>query len=353
MTTIRKLTTSIGALALGVALCFSAVDASAADKPVRWKMGSFFPSKLIQLGSLGKSVVKKIDLISGGNVKIKFTEPGALIPPKECFDAVGAGSVDACWSTPGYWYGRDPAFAMFSAVPFGPSAGEYMAWIYYGGGMELFQKLYKPHNIHTVVCGIIAPEGSGWFRKEIKSADDLKGLKMRFFGLGAKVMQKIGVSTQLIAGPDIYPALERGTIDATEFSMPAIDLDWGFYQIAKHAYFPGWHQQATVFDLMINQDKWDALSKSQKAIIETACGDNMREGLAEGEAIQGKALITLKSKGVIIHKWSQDILDTLEKAWLEVVAEDSARSPAFKEAWASYSKFRKEYKIWADLGYLK
>ena len=123
-------------------------------------------------------------------------------------------------------------------------------------------------------------------------------------------MQKIGVSTQLIAGPDIYPALERGTIDATEFSMPAIDLDWGFYQVAKHAYFPGWHQQATMFDVMINKKKWDALTDQQKAIIEISCGDNMREGLAEGEAIQGKALKTLKEKGVQIHKWSPEILAT-------------------------------------------
>lgn len=326
---------------------------AAAGETVRWKMGSFFPSKLIQLGSLGKTFVQKVDRMSDGSIKIKFTEPGALIPPKECFDAVGAGSVDACWSTPGYWYGRDPAFAMFAAVPFGPSAGEYMGWLYYGGGKEMFEALYKPHNIHPLICGIIAPEGSGWFRKEIKTLDDLKGLKMRFFGLGAKVMQKIGVSTQLIAGPDIYPALERGTIDATEFSMPAIDLDWGFYQIAKHAYFPGWHQQSTVFEVMVNKAKWDALSDSQQAMLEIACGDNMREGLAEGEAIQGKALKTLISKGVKIHTWSPEILAALKAAWLEVVAEDSARSENFKKVWASYSQFREEYKIWAELGYLK
>lgn len=342
----------LGAALAGVMSLGSVTGADAADK-VRWKMGSFFPSKLIQLGSLGKSFVQKVDRISGGSVKIQFTEPGALIPPKECFDAVSAGSVDACWSTPGYWYGRDPAFAMFAAVPFGPSAGEYMAWYYYGGGKKMFEELYAKHGIHTVMCGIIAPEGSGWFRKEMKTLDDLKGLKMRFFGLGAKVMQKIGVSTQLIAGPDIYPALERGTIDATEFSMPAIDLNWGFYQVAKHAYFPGWHQQATMFDVMINKKKWDALSKQQQAIIEISCGDNMREGLAEGEAIQGKALKTLKEKGVQIHKWSPEILGALQKAWLEVVEEDKKKSDNFKKVWASYSKFRSEYKIWADLGYLK
>jgi len=341
----------LGAAVVAATALTAAVPADSAER-VRWKMGSFFPSKLMQLGSLGKSFVDKVDRLSDGKFKIQFTEPGALIPPKECFDAVGAGSVDACWSTPGYWYGRDPAFALFAAVPFGPRAGEYMGWYYYGGGKALFEELYKPHNIHTVMCGVIAPEGSGWFRKEIKGIDDLKGLKMRFFGLGAKVMEKIGVSTQLIAGPDIYPALERGTIDATEFSMPAIDLDWGFYQVAKHAYFPGWHQQATMFDIMINKKKWDALTEQQKAFIEVSCGDNMREGLAEGEAVQGKALRTLKEKGVTVHKWSPEVLATLKKAWLEVVEADKARSENFKKAWASYSAFREEYKIWSDLGYL-
>ena len=188
----------------------------------KWEVS--FPANLSSSARSARSLVGKVDRASGGTLKIQFTEPGALIPPKECFDAVSAGSVDACWSTPGYWYGRDPAFAMFSAVPFGPSAGEYMAWYYYGGGKKLFEALYAPHGIHTVLCGVIAPEGSGWFRKEMKTLADLKGLKMRFFGLGAKVMQKIGVSTQLIAGADIYPALERGTIDAA--NSPCLPSIW-------------------------------------------------------------------------------------------------------------------------------
>jgi TRAP-type mannitol/chloroaromatic compound transport system substrate-binding protein len=203
------------------------------------------------------------------------------------------------------------------------------------------------------MCGVIAPEASGWFREEIKSIDDLKGLKMRFFGLGAKVMEKMGVSTQLIAGGDIYPALERGSIDATEFSMPAIDLNLGFYQIAKHYYFPGWHQQSTLFDLMMNKDKWEALSDTQKAQLEMACGDNFREGLAEGEAIQGKALVELKAKGVNIHRWPPEILDALEKAWREVAAELAAEDANFKKAWDSLQAFRAEYAVWAELGYLK
>jgi TRAP-type mannitol/chloroaromatic compound transport system substrate-binding protein len=347
------LKSTVAALALGALVGLAgAGDAAAQDKRVTLKMGSAFPSKLVQLGSLGKSLSDKVERISGGSVRLKFFEPHALVPPLEMFDAISAGSLDAAWSTPGYWFGKEKALALFSAVPFGPSAGEYLAWIYYGGGYDMMKKIYAKHNIVSLMCGVIAPEASGWFRKEIKSVDDLKGLKMRFFGLGAKVMEKVGVSTQLIAGGDIYPALERGSIDATEYSMPAIDLNLGFYQIAKHYYFPGWHQQATLFDLMIAKDKWEALSKTQQAQLEVACGDNIREGLAEGEAIQHKALAELKAKGVNIHRWPPEILNALETAWNEVAAELAAEDATFKETWNSLQKFRADYTIWKELGYL-
>ena len=321
-------------------------------KKVRWKMASTFPGSLTQLGTSGVRFQNQISKVSGKNIQIKFFEPGALVPALEVFDAVSSGSVDAGWSTPGYWAGKVPALPLFAAVPFGPSAQEYMAWIYYGGGKQLFEEIYAKHNIKGIFCGVIPPEASGWFRNEIKSIQDLKGMKMRFFGLGAKVMEKIGVSTQLIAGGDIFPALELGTIDATEFSMPAVDLDLGFYQVAKHYYFPGWHQQSTLQELMINMDKWNSLSDTQKAQIETTCGDNMRNGIAEGEAIQVDALNTLKEKGVNIHKWSDEILDALEAAWMEVVEEESNNDADFKRSWESLSLFRKEIEVWKSLGYL-
>ena len=319
---------------------------------VSWNMASAFSSKLTQLGTLGVSVSEKIARTSGGNIRLKFAEPGALVPALEMFDAVSAGALDAAWSTPGYWVGKDETFAMFSAVPFGPRAGEYLGWIYYGGGKELMDELYAERNIKSIICGVTAPEASGWFRKEITSIDDLKGLKMRFFGLGAKVMEKVGVSTQLLAGDDIFPALERGSIDATEFSMPAIDLNLGFYQVAKHYYFPGWHQQATLFELMMNLERYESLSDTQKAQIDMVCGDNVREGLAEGDAIQGAALAELQEKGVTIHRWPPEVLQALNAAWNEVANELAAANPNFKKTWESYSAFRKQYALWGDLGYL-
>ena len=324
-----------------------------ADAKVVMNMQSTYPGSLTQLGTLGKRIQDEIAAVSGGDIQIKFQEPGALVPALETFDAVSSGAVEAGWSTPGYWAGKVPSLQLFAAVPFGPRAGEYLAWYYFGGGKEMFEEIYHRHNVHSVMCGVIAPEASGWFKKPINSVDDLQGLKMRFFGLGAKVMEKMGVSTQLLAGGDIFPALELGTIDATEFSMPAIDLNLGFYQVAKHYYFPGWHQQSTLFDLMINLDLWNTLSDQQKAQIEAVCGDSIRHGLAEGEAIQPAALKELREKGVTIHRWPPEILDRLRAAWDEVVQELAASDEDFARVWESLSSFREDYQIWEELGYLE
>jgi TRAP-type mannitol/chloroaromatic compound transport system substrate-binding protein len=350
---ITKFVTATAAVAvLGVSALAWTAPANAEDKKVRWKLSSTYSSGLTQLGTLGVALSSSIERVSGGNIQLKFFEPKALVPELENFDAVAAGSVDAAWSTPGYWRSKEEALALFAAVPFGPSAGEYLAWMYHGGGIELMDEVYAKYGLKSLLCGVIAPEASGWFRKEINSVDDLKGLKMRFFGLGAKVMEKLGVSTQLLAGGDIYPALERGTIDATEFSMPAIDLKLGFHQVAKHYYFPGWHQQSTLFELLMNKEKWEALSDTQQAQLEVVCKANVTEGLAEGEAIQAKALIDLKAKGVNVHRWSPEILSTLESTWNEVAGELAAEDPTFKKVWDSLQAFRGDYKVWKELGYL-
>ena len=211
--------------------------------------------------------------MSGGTLELKFFEPGALVPALECFDAVSKGSVESCWTTPGYHTGKYPALAFFTTVPFGPQIGEFLAWKWFGGGNELRNEIYAKHNLFALDCFAIGPETSGWFRKEVKNVAELKGIKMRFFGLGAQVMQKLGVNTQLMAAADIYPALERGVIDATEFSMPTMDLALGFHQIAKNNYYPGWHQQVSVSELLMNKAEWDKLSEQHKRIIQVALND--------------------------------------------------------------------------------
>ncbi len=348
--------TLLAASLIFVAACSDApvVDEPAGEsQPVRWKMTSTFPSSLIQLGTMGKRFSDQIKKVSGGNIEIRFYEPGALAPALEGFDAVSYGAIEAGWSTSGYWAGKELGLQLFGSVPFGPDAPEYLAWFYFGGGKEIFEDIYHQHNIHSIICGITAPEASGWFKDEINTVEDFRGKKIRFFGLGARVLNKLGANSQLLAGGDIFPALELGTIDGAEFSMPAVDYDMGFYQVAKNYYFPGWHQQSTMYEVTINLDAWNSLSATQQAQIETTCGDNVRFGIAEGEALQFQAMKNLEAKGVTLHTWSPEILEALEAAWLEVVAEMSAEDENFRRGWESLSAFRRDYKVWRDKGYLK
>ena len=318
---------------------------------IRWKMASAYSSSLPQLGSLGKRLEKRLWLVSGGRIEIKFYEPGSLVPPLEMFDAVAAGAIDAAFSTPSYWEKRIPALQLFSAVPFGPSAGEYLAWIDFGGGKKMFETLYAKRGIHSIHCGIASPEGSGWFRKPVSSLEELKGMKMRFTGLGAKVMQKLGVSTQELTEGDIFVALESGVIDGVQYSMPSVDAKLGFHEMIKHYYLPGWHQPTKLIELMINADRWKGLTKTAKAQIETVCGDNIRYGLSAGEAKQFNALKTLHAKGVEIHQWSPEIMTALKESWQKVVTEESAADKQFKKVWQSLHSFRKDYAIWRELGH--
>ncbi len=345
---------------LAAAACASLVavpsvisPATAQDKKVRIQMGGAFPSSTGILGPAQNRIVKSLRDMSGGSIDIKFFEPGALVPAGQYFDAISNGSLDAAWTVTGFFTGKDIAFAMYASVPFGPGVGEYIAWMRYGGGQKLMEDLHAKYNIVPRLCGVISPEASGWFRKEIKTLDDLKGLKMRFFGLGANVMQKLGVSTQLLQAGEIFQALQLGTIDATEFSMPTMDLTLGFHQVAKFYYFPGWHQQATFNVLYFSKKKWDELSPAQKAMVDTGCTAQMMEQYAEGEAKQAGALAEIQKKGVTIKKWGPEFLKKFEDTWNEVAKEQSEKSPEFKKAWDSYAAFRESYKIWKDVGYLQ
>lgn len=314
-----------------------------------WRMASAYSSKLPQLGTLAKRASQNIWKISNGEIEIKFFGPDSLVPSSEMFDAVASGTIDAAFSTPGSWADKEPALQLFSGVPFGPSSEEYLTWAYFGGGQKLLNEIYHPYGIHSLLCGIIAAEASGWYRDSYSTPEELIGLKMRATGLGSKVLNKLGVETYDLHESNIFIALENGEIDAAEFSMPAIDLKMGFHHLAGHYYFPGWHQPSSFFELIINKDRWDTLSITNKAQIETVCGDNVRHGLAEGEALQYGALKELTEKGVTIKRWPTGILTALENAWKEVAMEQSSVNTNFKKVWRSLSDFRKDYEIWNEL----
>lgn len=341
-----RLMTSTVAVAAGLA--FASAQAQQPAK-VNWRMQSAYGSQIPHLGSSAPRFVKDVEDMTDGNFVIKHHEPGALVPTFECFDAASKGSVDACWWPAGFAAGKYPALAFFTAVPFGPQFGEFFAWKIYGNGNKLRDEIYEKHGLVAFDSVAVGGEVSGWFRKDIKSVDGLKGLKIRYFGLAAKVLQRLGVSTQLIAPADIFPALERGVIDATEFSMPTIDINMGFHQVAKFAYFPGWHQQVTVAELLMNKKTFDALPKAYKKILEVAAGSQIHLAYAESEAKQYSAMAEMRDKHKVqIKRWKDSDLAVFEKVWLEVLKEESAKDPLFKKVADDYLAFRKNYALWGD-----
>lgn len=349
--------------ALGLAAACGIGSSHANDEPkkhtsnqpspsITLDLASTFPGTMPILGNAAQNLSQKVRLASDGKVIIKFYEPGVLVPGSETVNAVARGKVAAAWAGAGWFAKNDSAFNFFSSVPFGPGMGEYLAWMHKGGGLKLARDMFHAKGVHNIPCGLIPPEASGWFRKEIRSVEDLKGLKMRFFGLGAKVMQKLGVKTLQLPPGEIPAALKSSRLDATEFSLPAMDQPLGFYKLAKYYYFPGWHQQATFFDLYVNLALWEKLSESHKAIIELACSEVQLEMIAEGEAAQWKAIEEMKAEGVEVRRWSPAILAAFDEAWNSVVEEESAANPNFKRIYDSYAEFREKYRVWHYLSYL-
>ncbi|WP_440875751.1 TRAP transporter substrate-binding protein [Thalassotalea sp. PLHSN55] len=337
------------ALAVG---SFSA--ASAEEKRILLKTPIYYNSVLPSLGSTIKYVSDNIATLSGRSLKMKIYEPNKLVNPKEILDAVSSGKVQAGYATAGNWGGKIPAARLFSSIPFGPEAPEYLAWFYHGNGNKLHQELYDNNNLNVKVqvCGVLAPETSGWFKNEITKPEDLKGLKMRFFGLGALVMEKLGVSTVGLPGGEIFPAIEKGVIDATEFSMPVVDQRIGLKKLLKYNYFPGWHQQATIMELIINKDTWNKMSARQQSVIEHLCKSATLEAIALGEAIQAPVMEENVKQGVINKYWSESMLSTFKSTWDDVVVEESAKDPEFKRIYGDLAEFRKRYDLWESNAFL-
>jgi TRAP-type mannitol/chloroaromatic compound transport system substrate-binding protein len=319
---------------------------------LNWKMPVSFAVTLPALGDTPLYVAEVAKASSGGQTVLTVYEPGKLVPPNAITDAVKDKKVEAGYTWLGYDQGKIPSAPLFSAVPFGMEPWEYTAWWYEGGGKALAEKVYAAHNTVPILCGITGPEGAGWFRNEIKSLKDLEGLKIRFAGLGGKVMQSLGASVTVLPAGEIFGALEKNAIDATEFSMPAIDEKLGFYKVAKNNYFPGWHQPFTAFHVVVHKDTWTALPKGSQASIETACTAGVLRSLSKGEAIQGAALKLFKANGVKTTSLPEPVLRELQKANDNVLAEEARRDALFKEVWESQKQFTATYQPWKQLGYL-
>ncbi len=341
----------VALVAATLAAAPSLAQAQQADA-IRWGVPMSFPSTLYALGDTMPWVAKQLETVSGGRVKMKVFEPGKLIPALAVFESVSDGKVEAGYTWMGYEVGKLPASALFGAVPFGMDSAKFIAWMYFGGGNELLRELYKPYKVVPIFCGTISPEAAGWFRKEITSPDQLKGLKFRAAGLGGKVYQKVGASVTLLPGGELFQALEKGVLDGTEFSLPSVDNQLGFYKVAKFYMLPGWHQPSTNQYLYINQAVWDALNPTTQGMIETTCTAAVAISLAKAEAIQGETLAKFEEEGVKLVKVSPELLAAFQKATAEVMAEESAKDPMFKKVYDSMTAFQKKTQKWTEYGYL-
>lgn len=324
---------------------------SAHAQTVKLKIQSAWNRSMPVLGEIIRNFESRIEAMEGHGIRLRIYDANKLVPTLQIFDAVSAGKIDAGFAFPGYWMGKVPAATLFAAIPFGPDAPEFLAWIHEGGGLEIWEEIYGKLGIVPIPCGVIPPEASGWFRKPIESAADLKGLKIRYAGLGGKVLQKLGASVTMLPAGDIFVSLERGVLDATEYSMPAVDRPLGFYKVARHYYFPGWHQPSSILELMVNKKSWARLSPAQQATVRTACDASTLWGLTRGLAVQGEAMSFFREQGVEIHRWPPELMSRFRQATDEVMNEASAANADFARAWNSLRAFLEEHERWAGIAY--
>ena len=330
-----------GVLAAGVA---PAVHAQAA---VRWRLASSFPKSLDTIYGGAEVFAKAVKDMSGGKFEISVHAGGELMPPFGVVDGVQNGTVDMCHTVPYYFYGKNPAFALGSAVPFGLNARQMTSWMMHGNGRKLMNEFYAGYGMVSFHGGNTGTQMGGWFRKEVKTIADFKGLKMRLGGgLIGYVMTKLGAVPQSIPGGEIYQALEKGTIDAAEWVGPYDDQKLGFNKVAPYYYYPGWWEGGPEVDFFVNQKALAALSPENRAIVEAAASHAHTDMLAKYDARNPGALKQLVAAKTKVLPFSQGILDASFKASMEVFAENDAKSPEWKKIYADMRSFQRDAVLW-------
>ncbi|WP_417543156.1 TRAP transporter substrate-binding protein [Marinobacter sp.] len=319
-----------------------------ADGPKKLDVASTFGTNNF-LGQVAVELGNNISVATGGDVSLKVHEPGDLVPALEVFTSVSTGALPAGWDWVGYWSDIVPVTKLYGSLPFGPTPEVFSGWMWEGGGLEILQSAYDPYNVKVLPCLMNAQETAGWFNKEIQSSADYKGLKMRISGLGAKVIEQLGASPQLIPGAEIYTALERGRIDATEFANPLVDINMGFDEIAKYYYFPGWHQSASWMSLIINKDIWNEYDELAQKQITLACKATLQRSMAVVTAENMKALNKLKDKGVDVRRLPEPVIQDLKNAWGEVRQQEIKDNPLFAKAYKSLMSYQALVKEWDEL----
>ncbi len=329
-----------GVLAAGVA---PAVHAQAT---IRWRLASSFPKALDTIYGGAEVFAKKVGEMSGGKFTISTHPAGELMPAFGVVDGVQNGTVECCHTAPYYFFGKDETFALGCAIPFGLNSRQMTAWIYQGNGGKLMREFYAGYNIVNFAAGNTGAQMGGWYRKQIKSVKDIKGLKMRIGGFAGKVLERMGGVPQNIPGGEIYQALEKGTIDAAEWVGPYDDQKLGFYKVAPFYHYPGWWEGGPQLDVFVNSKAYEALSAENKAIVEAAAAFTHTDMQAKYDAKNPEALKQLVANKAKVLPFSKDVLDLAFKESMALYSDIAAKNPNWKKVYTDYSNFRRDQNLW-------
>ena len=329
-----------GVLAAGVA---PAVHAQAA---IRWRLASSFPKSLDTIYGAAEVFAKQVKAMSGGKFEVSVHAAGELMPAFGVVDGVQQGSVECAHTAPYYFFGKNECFALGTAIPFGLNSRQMTSWMYEGNGLKLMREFYSKFSIINFPGGNTGAQMGGWYRKEIKSIKDIKGLKMRIGGFAGKVLERLGGVPQNIPAGEIYPALEKGTIDAAEWVGPYDDHKLGFNKVAPFYYYPGWWEGGPQLDFFINQKSWDGLSAENKAIVESASAHAHVVMQARYDALNPTALKQLVGAGTKLRPFSQDVLAAAFKEAMALYQEIGTKNPDWAKIYGDYAKFRSDQNLW-------
>ena len=316
---------------------------------LKWRMTASWPKALDTIYGGADQMCKAIAEATDNKFQVQLFAAGEIVPGLQVLDAVQNGTVEMGHTSSYYYFGKDPTFTFGTALPFGPNARLNQGWYLLGGGQQVLNEFYKNYNVISFLAGNTNCQMGGWFRKEIKTVADLNGLKFRIGGFAGRILQKLGVVPQQLAGGDIYPALEKGTIDAAEWVGPYDDEKLGFQKVAKFYYYPGWWEGGAMLHNFINIDKWNALPKQYQEAIISASREANLDMVAEYDAKNPVALQRLKAAGVQFHRYNDDIMKGFYKAANELYDDESAKNPKFKKIYDEWKKFRASEAEWFAL----
>jgi TRAP-type mannitol/chloroaromatic compound transport system substrate-binding protein len=331
----------------GLAASTLAAPAIAQSAPeIKWRCASSFPKSLDTIYGAAEVAAKRVAALTDNKFQIRVFAGGEIVPGLQVLDAVQNGTTECGHSVTYYYVGKDPTLAFDTAVPFGLTARQQNAWMYYGGGLELMREVFKAYNIVNIPCGNTGTQMGGWFRKEVNSVADLNGLKFRIGGFAGQVLTKLGVVPQQIAGGDIYPALEKGTIDAAEWIGPYDDEKLGFYKVAKYYYYPGWWEAGPQLTFYVNANAWESLPKLYQEALLSACAEANVVTMAKYDAQNPPALRRLVAEGAVLKPYPREILEACYKAAFEVYDETAAKNANFKKVYEAWKPFREMEYQW-------